>query len=780
MPTWKHLTTAAALLAATFLVSCGGGSSGITSSGSSTAVDPLAPQAQVDLTAAAVTFGFVDDGSAGGGGDGGGGDGGAGGGAGDGAPLKKAVIVLTDATGRSVSGLTDNNGIYFVKFTGFKSPIVARVIDAGGNVLTSVHETTIAPGSAVRININPLTDKIVSDVVVSGTVPGTDKTFDGSKIDVSKIAQAKKDLIASVTAALTSVNVTSTVFDPIKSAYAYDGTGVDAIIESMTHTRDPQSGRTVLRPKLVSVDTALNGEISAATPLAVSAVSTSTSPALTYAKLNNWINVGNACLAQDPNVLANKNCGATGGLVAAGYLHNSMDFDEHFKILISGICGTSTCPVQGSTLRNPVLLFVGKYPNSTASYDDLAVVEVTIRQPGIGNYYGGGFSSPVEYSKIVVFRRDDAFNGAAAGNWILYGNQRNFDFSVEARYDKYVQANPARIGNTGFNATTQSVVVSYNPPSPTAPGQVIETVPAGTYTISVGGSTATRTTSGLDDPSTYSSGIRMFFNPQKFDPVSRTWVSAKVVAAKITGPGLPAAGIVLATTSNLVCGGSTFMSIANANGSMPTTTATFTTGFSTNEYTLASVLADGVTPAWYTTAPGAFATRAKPNTTDFSALGAFNAYRADIKLTDGTTVTESTRILSSLESPGNLTSAQWNDTAPSLALVTSPAISAASNNFNVQWANNANAAFVESVFVNSAAWGPINSYAAWNLTTGVLGGAALSVRPTSQNSGYPSDPNCSASATQYPALSNIIDRRALGIRTYQGRSRRFNTLSWRN
>lgn len=510
MRNWKIFTLTAAVVAATLVSSCGGGSG---SGGATVAADPLAPQGPVDLTAAGTTFGFIDDGAVGGGGDGGG-DGGVGGGAGDGAPLKKAVIVVTDATGKSVSGLTDFNGIYFVKFSSFKSPIVAKVIDAGGNVLTSVTDETVAPGKAVRININPLTDKIVSDVVVSGTVPGTDKNFDGSKIDVSKLAQARKDLIASVSAALALVGITSTVFDPIKSVYAYDGTGVDTIIESITHTRDAQTGRTVLRPKLVSVDTSLTSEINAATPLAVSNVSASTSPVLTYAKLNNWINAINTCLALDPNTLTNKTCpNFVGGLAAANFLHNSMDIDESFKILVSDTCGTTNCNVKGSTVRNPVLLFVGKYPNSTASYDDLAVVEVTIRQPFIGNYYGAGFASPVEYTKTIVFKRDDALTGAAASNWILAGNQRTFDFSVESRYDKYVQNNPARTGNAGLASTTRTFTLGFDPSTASS---ITASLPAGTFTVAVGGTTTTSNYSnGLDDPSVLLVRHSHLFQPHK-------------------------------------------------------------------------------------------------------------------------------------------------------------------------------------------------------------------------------------------------------------------------
>ncbi len=786
MRSWKFFTLTAAVVAATLVSSCGGGSG---SGGATVAADALAPQEPVDLAAAAATFGFIDDGTAGGGGDSGGGDGGggAGGGAGDGAPLKKAVIVVTDATGKSVSGLTDINGIYFVRFTGFKSPIVAKVIDAGGNVLTSVTEETVAPGKAVRININPLTDKIVSDVVVSGTVPGTDKNFDGSKIDVSKLAQARKDLIASVSAALASVGITNTAFDPIKSVYAYDGTGVDTIIESITHTRDAQTGRTVLRPKLVSVDTAITTEISAASPLTTSAVSTSNSPVLTYGKLNNWINVMNSCLALDPNTLPNSTCPTlVNNLISSNYLNNSMDIDESFKTLVSYKCGSTFCHVPGSTMRNPVLLYVGKYGGSTASFDDLAAVEITIRQPLVGTYYDTtsstfSFPSPIEYTKTVIFKRDDSLSGAAAGNWILAGNQRNYDFSVEARYDKYVQTNPARAGNNALTSTTGKFILGFNPSTATS---ITASLPAGTFLVSVSGSTSTGNYSaGLDDPSIYASGIRTFFNPTKFDIPSRKWVSANVLAAKITGPGLPAAGLVLVNNNSSVCGGNTYLTIANASGIMPTTPASFTTTFSGgNEYTLASVLAsDGVTAPWYSISQGAFSNRAKPNITDFSSLSAFGRYQADIFLGDGTTVTEFTRIQSAVESPSNLASAQWNDVSPSLPLVSSPAINSAASAFNVQWLNNANAAFVESVVVSSGAFTATNSFRNWNQTAGVQGSAALAARPTSQNSGYPTDTVCAANGqTQYPALSNINDRRIVGLRSYQARSRRYNTVSWRN
>ena len=134
----KLFFAALALLATGLIASCGGGGGG------AAVVDTLAPQGVVDLSAA--SFGFAD----GSGGGDSGGSSGAGGGAGDGAPLKKAVVVVSDATGKFVTGQTDDNGIYFVKFSNFTSPIVAKVIDAGGNILTSATEEVAAAGKAVR------------------------------------------------------------------------------------------------------------------------------------------------------------------------------------------------------------------------------------------------------------------------------------------------------------------------------------------------------------------------------------------------------------------------------------------------------------------------------------------------------------------------------------------------------------------------------------------------------------------------------------------------------
>ena len=118
-------------------------------------IDPLEPVAPIDFALAQASLSVANEGI---GGDGGG-DGGAGGAAGDGSALRRAVIVLTDVAGKTLTGQTDDAGNYLIRYktAEIKPPFVIKVIDAGGNVLAAPSEATIPAGKVVRININQLT-----------------------------------------------------------------------------------------------------------------------------------------------------------------------------------------------------------------------------------------------------------------------------------------------------------------------------------------------------------------------------------------------------------------------------------------------------------------------------------------------------------------------------------------------------------------------------------------------------------------------------------------------
>ena len=732
------------------LIACGGGSSGTPAVVPPVivVVDPLAPAVPVDLAMAATTFGIDVSGS---GGDTGG-DGGAAGSAGDGAPLKNAVVTLTDAKGVVVTGRTDGNGQYLLKFktTTFTAPYVLRVVDAGGSVLSSVTDEVATTGKVVRINVNPLTDKITSDVLVS-TIAGTDKNFNGSSIDKTKLVKAKADLVASVDAALIAAGIASTAtFDAIKSVYRYDGTGVDAVIESLSHARDPSTGATQLWVKLGAINTAADGTVtpalvSAATPLPTTAVALPSNPALTFSKLNAWVTEVNRCLALAPTTI-DANCDDVDGtrLVTTAYRQNSKNFEEDFRTLFSDGQSQNALYVQASTLANPVVLFFSRYAAAAGStaqtIDDLAVVELTVRQPRTGSL-AGNISAPIEYTKTVVFKRDDALTRAKAGNWILHGNQRSYDLSITPRYYKFAQVNPLKQANV----------------SGSSPGTII-------------------------------AELFPFINSSRYDAATSSYVSANIRAVRVTGPGLPTAGLVL--TNSAVSGATGYLVIHNKTGAV--SASTMVSSLANNSFRLSGVTDTGAAlyAGFWPTSPGtagASTAQAYADTpvSDFSSLRAFSLYRFEIFLNSnpGNTTAdaiETARIIAPVSPPAAVLGLPLNDITPSLALVSPPA--AAGCSFNVTWINNPNGGAISNAYVygeerspknaSSGTFSTIRSVVNYSLPDAFL----VSNRPTSATVA-----NCQN--VSIPSLGNTVnggDYREFAIRSTISRAQYYNGLRWNN
>ena len=606
-------------------------------------IDPLEPVAPIDFALAQASLSVASDGV---GGDGGG-DGGAGGAAGDGAALRRATIVLTDVTGKTLIGQTDDAGNYLIRYktADIKPPFVMKVINAGGNVLAAPSEATIPAGKVARININPLTDKITSDILAS-TVAGTDKQFNGGNLNLALLPQAKANLVTSIRAALTSAGVTTTTaFDPITSKYAYDGIGVDAVIESISLTRNPSSGSTQLQAKLAPLIPAADGTvsptfISATAPLATTQVALPTSQALTFAKLKAWVDNLNGCLMVTRP--AGLNCADSESVkyVSASYKSNSKDFDEDFSLLFSE---TGRGGVRGSEIRNPSILFKARSAGSTV--DDIAVVEVTIRQPRTGPL-ANSIATPIEYTKTLVFRRDDTTPGLVAGNWILNGNQRNFDWSVGVQYVSLLQQNPIRNVDDGTGIASR-----------------------------------TGTEIGLN------------FSPRVFNTATRTYDAPSVYAVRLKGPGLPSAGVVYAPTTGNNVG---TLRILNKTGTIPAQGST--TALVLNGFRLAQALYPSGLSRSIATWPGGNPSFADtPGSTDFSKLQAFNSYTAEIYVNGSTTpILESTRMLAPIETPANYVQRPLHDLSPSLAVIQPPAGSATS--VIASWIRNPLAASINNAY----------------------------------------------------------------------------------
>jgi hypothetical protein len=614
----------------------------------------------VDLAAASSLWSIGADGS--GGGDGGG-DGGAGGDGGDGGPLSNAKVTLTDANGRQVDGKTDANGKFLLKYNTqlFKAPMVLRIVDEGGNVLTSVVSEVAAPGKATWTQINPLTDKVVSDSLVSG-VNRTDSNFTGAAINTAKLTAAKADLVTSVKDGLKTAGIANPcAFDPVTSTYAYDGKGVDTIIDSVGHTRDAATGATQLRVKLDGVKDNADGTVArtlvtAVTPLPVARVAIAAPDAsgpLTFQKMKAWMDEVNRCLAlgylkNGPDV----DCADADGsrLFSNKYLNAGRPLRDDLFQLFSNPDGT---PIAGSRIYNPRLLYVGKYPFTTTGDDDLAVVEVSISQPKFGSRYTSFSNTSGAYRKILVFARNDNLY-AKAGNWIALGDRGAYQISVEGLYRRYQQMNPLMNKNL-----------------------------AGGW------------------PSNFQTSLVFYLYDRYYDEATGKSIRANLRAVRVSGPGLPKAGLVFVPSSTP---GVSSFAIYNSTGQIPSSNVS--TANSGNGFTLAAMTADGAPLSAGLLDPTSSAT---PMITDYSSLQAYSSYRFELFSNADTSTTPYTTIyrrnLSEIIPVKDLPKAQWNElnaAAPepsSTALVTAPAPGASS--LTVNWTNNWNAGPVYAAYVSA-------------------------------------------------------------------------------
>lgn len=625
----------------------------------------LRPAAPVDLARVLALWNIDPSGV---GGDAGG-DGGVGGTAGDGSPLRGVTVVLKDSTPLPTApptssgapppdpevarGMTDANGRFLLKFrtANIVPPLILQVFDVGGNVLASTTDEQVPTGKAIRLNVNPLTDKIASDVLAP-SVGSTDKRIVGSQVDLSRLAVATNNLVESSKAALAATGTDSSEFNPMRSIYNLDGTGVDAVIESITHSREPTTGATQLRTKLPSVQTNADGSvtptlITASTPLPTSEVAVGSNPALAFSKITAWMNEMNRCFALTSAArAADADCADADGsrLVALGFRENGKDLAEAYRMLYSD---PGQSAVQGSALSNPAILV--NFPASSAPPESAAtVVEFTVDQPRTGPL-AGSVAGHVRYTTTMSFVPTGSPR-AKAGNWILGGNQKRYDASIQPGYEYAFQMHLALF----------SVL-----------------------------------------PHTYSTLLEIRISPLSFDTATRSYVSANIRAARVKGPGLPSAGLVLSPST--APGGGRFLTPHNKTGQV-------TAGSMTNsnirpifylgiEKTEDSQPTANASAYWNASSPRF----ADAPLTDFSSMQAYGRYTIEYFLTSNGSGTpdsvETARILAPVMPPKYISLLARNkfDAATTFnpGLISPPGCT-----FNFGWYSiNGTAAPVDSVFI---------------------------------------------------------------------------------
>ena len=558
------------LSAAITVAGCGGG-------GGSTTV--AAAAALVGTNGQTLTSddlsGFGIDGSNGGGF--GSGDSGADGTGGEGGPINNGTVIITDVNGKVTRVKTNANGYYFAKVTGFTAPLLVKIVAQNGKIYNSLRTDALAAGVINTINITALTDKVAS--LVAGTSGVS--ALKASDITDAKVKTAKAEVLATFASALTAAGVDASKFDPINTPFKADGSGYDKLLDQVRHEINA-NGSTDLYSKGVAY--AADGSVSS-TPLSSAApLALSSGKELNFARLDSLRKQYTACFAQNEAARDfNSASNACGGLVHPNYKSSAgLDYPavvEQFSGRKNGNRVLEAGDVMtGAVFDAPELLLLesstapttGSVAASAITDLDQAIIVLSWYQPANQSYR----------STSALMRRFDSVAQSGgktskilnadgtSSNWWNYGGQGSYDYGINARLNRYTNLNPAtNVPGTGTVAAPASA-------------------------------------------SNDSSGLGLYVGTQKFNPATGVWDDSGVAYARVTGPGLPAVGVVVsrisAAPTNGVCVASddlkystnqvasnneaTYLGFYSSTGVLPGSTATSTFTYAATSFT--STLSD--------------------------------------------------------------------------------------------------------------------------------------------------------------------------------------------
>lgn len=119
------------------------------------------------------------------------------------APLANASVTLVDAAGKQLHTTSNSSGVYTFPLRGIEAPLLLSVV-AEGKVEDCTSNSTLRPICMAAVietlaqenhaigNINPLTDRIASDIAVSQGYPGPQQWVNSQKINSLNSAEVKK------------------------------------------------------------------------------------------------------------------------------------------------------------------------------------------------------------------------------------------------------------------------------------------------------------------------------------------------------------------------------------------------------------------------------------------------------------------------------------------------------------------------------------------------------------------------------------------------------------
>jgi hypothetical protein len=477
-------------------------------------------------------------------------------------PLAGAAVTLVDsdaATANPAAATTGSDGSYSLVVDGMKPPFSLRVVYTRDGVSKTLY--SLLPSTSANVsntaNITPLTDavavlvapggnpSVLTDASLSAALTGTNANAFSNAVATLNAVLASDPTIGATLAAAAG---TGNTFNPVTTTFAANGTGVDGVLNRLTVTTNPP-GSASGTVQIQNNAQAVTGTGPAA-PITITAATTpATAPTLpptasgdlpAAADLDAVAKAFNDCYAL-PATQRVTAIDASGNATA---IATACDFavadykSNGYTWIQSQADNLANANLNGAVWQRPVIALVQPAANRTGA-KEFKHPYCDQSQCVLVDIRG---TMPAANGQ--TFQRDVLLAKTGTG-WKLVGNQRQYDFDIQLRLSRHVNQNAAPLSPTNYFSISRFEGILRLQLNPSGPGM---------------------------------NGVR---------------------AARVSGPGLPALGVVLSRSSRCT---SDRMPIVSKTGNTfvvdnGVNVPRYWTGNAGNDFKIAAANLDGSVPA---------------------------------------------------------------------------------------------------------------------------------------------------------------------------------------
>lgn len=381
-----------------------------------------------------------------------------------GAPLAGATVVLRDAAGHSLTTQADANGAYAFDVTGLTAPFqLVATLERGDN--DTVHYAVVPAVETARANtanITPLTTAVAA-LSTAQAVPRPMTAAELAAVTAQNVDAATRDVRTAIAPVAAAVAVDAAAYDPLKTPFNPDRTGVDALLDQLAVT---------LRPDAVSIANKM------APPAADAASSLTTASGQTGTVVLAKAALGSATAAiTDTSVLSTQPFERLRSAFEACFAEA-----DHTQRLAGGVLHPSCQALAEASYLHNGDTFVQRWGRLLALADldgarfESPIVRLRLTETRVAVNFNFATVGGTRYTmpEIIGKRAQD-------GSWWLAGNGRRWAAYVETAMVIDEDLTDLPFSNMNLSKIESSIRVSFDPRYTLDNGTMIKPQPGDTY-----------------------------------------------------------------------------------------------------------------------------------------------------------------------------------------------------------------------------------------------------------------------------------------------------------